>query len=104
MKQITIIEATKLALAPAGRLAHEIKHCQADWIKANAYHIADIECGRSPKNYYGEWPKGWKAMMKAESKVFAEQNLLKAFLRDECLYVDGVYWLMSLTLIESMVA
>ena len=43
-------------------------------------------------------------MMKAESKVFAEQNLLKAFLRDECLYVDGVYWLMSLTLIESMVA
>ena len=104
MKQITITQATKLALSHPYRLSDEIKCCQADWIQAHARQIADIECKRSSKTYYGEWPKGWKAAMKAEANVNAEENLLKRFLRDECIQIDGAYWLTSITMIESMVA
>ena len=104
MKQINLKQATEMALAPAGRLADEIKYCQGDWIQAHARQIADIECKRSDKTYFGHWPKGWKAEMKADAKVNAEENLLKRFLRDECIQIDGAYWLTSITMIESMVA
>lgn len=104
MKQISLKQATEMALAPAGRLADEIKCCQADWIQAHARQIADIECRRSGKTYFGEWPKGWKAAMKAEAQVYAKQNLVRIFLRNECIQIDGAYWLTSITLIESMVA
>jgi hypothetical protein len=104
MKQITIKQATEMALAPPYRLSDEIKCCQADWIQAHARKIAEVECGRIDKTYFGEWPRGWKSMMKAEAKVNAEQNLLRRFLVDECVLIDGAYWLTSITMIESMVA
>ena len=104
MKQISISQAKSLAFSATLKRTAEIKYCQSDWIKENAHYIADVECGRVDKTFYGTWPKGWKAAMKTESKARAEEIILKAFISDECKYLDGVIWLGNITLIERMAA
>ncbi len=104
MKQISIAQAKKLAFSETSKMNAEIKYCQADWIRENAHYIADIECGRVDKTFYGTWLKGWKAAMKAEARKRAEEIILNAFIRDECKCLDGVIWLGNLAMIEQMAA
>jgi len=104
MKQISIAQAKILAWSDIPKLQQEEKYCQGDWIKLNARHIADVECGRVTKCFFGTWPKGWKAAMKSEAKTLAKENRLAEFIRDECRYIDGAIWLANLSLIERLVS
>lgn len=102
MKQITTKQAESLAFADAYALKTEIEYCQADWIRDNARHIADIETKRTDKTLYGTWPKGWKAAMKAESEKCAKSDLLARFLKRECFQLDGAIWLGNFQLITKL--
>ena len=101
MKQITTKQAEELA-CPNGALRLEIGYCQADWIRDNARVIADIECGRIDKTYFGNWPKGWKSTMKAESAKRAKDDLVKRFLSRECKELDGAIWLGNWQMIQNL--
>jgi hypothetical protein len=102
MKQITTMQAEALACAEAYVVKNEIEYCQADWIIANARYIADIECKRIDKTFYGTWPKGWKVAMKAESTAKAKADLTARFIARQCFKLDGVLWLGNLKLIEKL--
>lgn len=93
MKQISLSQAEKLATADSRALRDEVRYCQADWIRANANLIADIESKRASKDLYGEWPKGWRAEMKKQAVAMAKKSLLERFLRNECKQLDGAIWL-----------
>jgi hypothetical protein len=101
MKQITRKQAEDLACAD-GALKREIEYCQADWIKENARVIADIECKRTDKTFFGNWPKGWKSTMKAESAKRAKDDLVKRFLSRECKELDGAIWLGNWQMIQNL--
>jgi len=101
MKQIS----TKTAQTLADRELHiksEIRFCQSDWIKFNADRIADIECGRADKTYYGEYPKGWKVAMKADATTAAQGRTLRQFLETRCTVIDGAIWLNDWQLINQL--
>jgi len=100
MKQISKDQA--LALAIKNHLKDEIRYCQADWIRENARHIADIETKRADRTFYGQWPKGWKNQMVKDSTEAAKEALLARFLRDECKVLDGAIWLGNWEMIQSM--
>jgi len=102
MKQISTAQARILAYSDPSELRREERYCQGDWIKENAYHIAEIETKYLPKTFYGGWPKGWKHAMKIEAKARAEKNILDQFITRECLLLDGVIWLSNLSLIERL--
>lgn len=101
MKQITKKQAEDLA-CQNGALRLEIEYCQADWIKDNARVIADIECKRTDKTYFGSWPKGWKAAMKAESAERALHDLTERFLKRECKELNGAIWLGNWQMIQNL--
>ena len=101
MKQITTKQAEDLACAN-GALRLEIEYCQADWIKDNARIIADIECKRTDKTYFGTLPKGWKAAMKDVSAKRAKDDLVKRFLSRECKELDGAIWLGNWQMIQNL--
>jgi len=101
MKQITIKQAEDLA-CQNGDLRLEIECCQTDWIKDNARVIADIEYRRVDKTYFGNWPKGWKHQMKAESAERALHDLTERFLRRECKELDGAIWLGNWQMIQNL--
>jgi hypothetical protein len=101
MKQITMKQAQDLA-CQNGTLRLEIEYCQADWIKDRSRVIADIECKRTDKTYYGEWPKGWKAAMKEESAERALHDLTERFLKRECKELDGAIWLGNWQMIQNL--
>lgn len=101
MKQITRKQAEELACAN-NALRLEIEYCQADWIKDNARVIADIECKRTDKTFFGNWPKGWKATMKAESAERSLRDLTERFLKRECKELDGAIWLGNWQMIQNL--
>ncbi len=102
MKQISLKQAKHLAFANCVRLNDEIKYCQVDWIRDNARFIADIECKRCDKTFYGDWPKGWKVEMVRASTEAARTAILERFLRDECKQLDGAIWLGNMQMILEM--
>lgn len=102
MKQITTKQAESLACADAHTLKQEIQYCQADWIRDNARYIADIETKRTDKTFYGTWPKGWRAAMKADSIVRARLGLTTCFINSECFQLDGAIWLGNFQLINQL--
>ena len=102
MKQITTKQAQDLACTDPYVVAIEIQYCQADWIRDNSRHIADIECKRTDKTFYGTWPKGWKFAMKSESEKRAKSDLLDRFLNRECFQLDGAIWLGNFQLINQL--
>lgn len=102
MKQITLKQAEALATRNDSRLKAEIEYCQADWISENSRVIADIECRRTHKTYWGEWPKGWKHEMRRAATEKARQDLIKRFLRDECKQLDGAIWLGNWQMIQEL--
>jgi hypothetical protein len=103
MKQITMKQAEDLA-CQNGALKLEVEYCQADWIKENARVIADIECRRTDKTYFGTWPKGWKHQMKTESAKRALHDLTERFLRRECKELDGAICLGNWQMIQNLEA
>jgi hypothetical protein len=103
MKQITMKQAEDLA-CQNGELELEMSFCQDDWIKDNSRTIADIECKRIDKTYFGNWPKGWKHQMKEESAERAKHDLLKRFLKRECKELDGAIWLGNWKMIQNLEA
>ena len=102
MKQISLEQAQQLATREIYKLKVEIEYCQADWISENSRVIADIECKRTNKTYWGEWPKGWKNEMKRAANEKARRDLLNRFLRDECRQLDGAIWLNNWQLITEI--
>jgi hypothetical protein len=102
MKQINHAQVLKLATENKMRLNDEIKYCQAEWIRDNARHIADIETKRADKTLYGEWPKGWRKEMLVASIRAAKSNLVERFLRDECKQLNGVIWLANWQIINQI--
>ena len=103
MKQITLKQAQSLSkTSSVVSIKDETRYCQADWIRENAHHIADVEMRRTDKTFYGEWPKGWKAEMKRAAAAKAESLLLHRFLRDKCKELDGAIWLGDWAMIQQM--
>jgi len=101
MKQISKRKAQDLADREL-HLKTEIRFCESDWIKQNACRIADIECGRADKTYYGEYPKGWKTTMKAEAVRNAQKRTLRQFIESRCCVIDGRIWLNDWQLINEL--
>lgn len=102
MKQITRAQAEALATSDEYKLDFETKFYQSQWIKENSMVIADIECKRCPRDYYGTWPKGWKAQMRKEAKEKARKYLIDRFMRDKCFELDGAIWLNDWQLVTEL--
>jgi hypothetical protein len=102
MKQITTKQAQDFSCTDPYVVKIEIKVCQANWIRENARHIADIEAKRCDKTFYGTYPKGWRHAMKSESEKQAKDILLKQVLNQECVQLDGAIWLNNMQLINQL--
>ena len=103
MKQISRKAAEALALknAARGALAREEEFFASQWLKENARHVAAIETGRVDKTFFGEFPKGWRAAMKADAKTKAREYIVESFIREKCASIDDALWLNDWQLIEA---
>ena len=104
MKQITVKQLEKLALADTREIERWTEYSAIDWIKDNAQHITWIETGKADKTLFGEWPKGWKAEMKRAAKEKAKSDLIDKFKRHHIMEMDGALWLNSWEHIQKLAA
>jgi hypothetical protein len=102
MKQITAKQIEALALADAREVKRWTEYAAADWIIANARHLAEIEFGRVTKTFFGEWPKGWRHEMKREAKEKAKADLIERFKRQNIKEIDGALWLNNHQIISQL--
>jgi hypothetical protein len=93
MKQITYEKAEQLALKNPYELSFEIDCCETEWVANNARAIASIESKRRDKTNGGEWLKGWKHEMKRASAVQAKADLVRKFISQKCVVMEGALWL-----------
>ena len=101
MHQITRTEAINLAKTYCN-YKMELECCLVDWVKQHARTIAEIETKRRDKTNCGDFPKGWKAAMKADAANQAEANVLAEFLEVHCMQFDGIIWLNNWEIINTL--
>jgi hypothetical protein len=95
MQQISYEKARQIALSDKKKVRYYVRYFEADWLKEQALNVADIECKRMNKTFFGEWPKGWKAEMKRWAMEATENHFVRRWIQDHCREIDGALWVAS---------